>query len=104
MLDFLLGCIFTFCLIHIIAYIRIRSIEKRIDKKINQTLENLRKHIINSRIEAVNGSYFLYNNDTHEFIAQGTSLDELEKAAKSKYPDKLFHVPQNELNALFGDK
>lgn len=104
MLDFFLGCVFTFCLIHIIATIRIKMIEKRVEKKINETLDEFRKAIIKSRIEVVNGMYFLYNRETEEFIAQGTTFDELEKAAKLKYPDKLFHVPHKELMAVTGEQ
>lgn len=100
MLEFLVGVFLGIMFHRIYIDIRLRFLEKRIEDKIEKTLTEIRKNVIDSKIEFVNGVYYLYAKETNEFLAQGNTFDELEKAARTKYPEKLFNVPQSELNQL----
>lgn len=71
---------------------------KKIDQELNEKLKTIREKIIPSRIEEVNGTLFLYNSETNEFLGQGKNFEELELAVRSTYPNKLFNVPQSELS------
>ena len=102
--DFLIGLLLGILAHRFYIYVRVSMLEKRLDKKVEEVLTEFRKSIIKSRVEHVNSVYYLYNRDTNEFIAQENTFDELEKAAKLKHPDKLFHVPHSELMELMGAK
>jgi len=103
MLEFLVGFFIGTVLYKTYIDIKVKLLEKRLEERIELTLTQLKKSIINSKIEVDNGVYYLYNRETNEFIAQGNTFDELEKAAKTKFPDKLFNVPQKELNEIIKD-
>jgi len=103
MFDFLIGVFVGAVLYRTYLEFRLKLLEKRIEDRIDSTLAQLKKSIIDSKIEFSNGVYYLYNRNTNEFIAQGNNFEELEKAAKKKYPDKLFNVPQKELNEIVKD-
>lgn len=76
---------------------------KELDEVVNEKLTMLREKIIPSRLEEENGMLFLYNRNTNEFLGQGSSFEELERNMKEKYPDKLFNVPQEELDIYIKD-
>lgn len=101
MFEFLLGVIVTISAIYIIATIKLKALNKRIDSQIEKTIGKLRESIIESKLDVVDNRLFLYNRNTNEFIAQGNSFEELEKNAKLKYPGKLFNVPQVELEEAY---
>lgn len=103
MFELLVGVLLGVMFHRIYIDIRLRLLEKRIGDKIEKTLTEIRKNVIDSKIEFVDGVYYLYAKESNEFLAQGNTFDELEKAARSKYPDKLFNVPQSELNQLLKD-
>lgn len=100
MIEFILGVIFAIAMVYIIAALKLRALNKRIDDSIEKTITKLRKSIIEARIDKVDDRLFLYNRITEEFIAQGNSFDELEKNARIKCPGKLFNVPQSELEEV----
>jgi hypothetical protein len=105
MLEFLIGFFAGIICLRIYATITMHFLEKRLERKIDDVLTEFRKNVINSRIEFVNGIYFMYNRDTNEFLGQGNTFEELEKTVKVKYPNKLFNVPSSELQELFkGEK
>jgi len=76
--------------------------EAMIDRKVAEGMKKLKETIIPSKIEQVNGLLFLYNADTNEFIAQGKDFEDLNNNAKVRFPDKLFNVPQDEINKYSG--
>jgi hypothetical protein len=97
-IGFLIGFFLAFAIIHFIAnYVR----KKRADileKVTNDAIKTLKKTIIPSKIEEQNGMLFLYNSEDNTYLAQGTSLEELELNVKTRFPDKLFNVPQSEID------
>lgn len=104
MLEIILGVLIGIFLHRAYIHIRVQMLEKRIEQKIDTVLTEFRKNIINSKIEFVNGVYYMYDRQTNEFIAQGTTFEELEKAARAKCPDKLFNVPHEELMTIIKEK
>jgi hypothetical protein len=51
-------------------------------------------------IEVDNGTIFIYNKITKEFMAQGSNTKEIEKVLISKYPGKHFSTSEQELQVL----
>jgi hypothetical protein len=104
MIDFLLGTLFGFVLYRFTVFVSVYFLEKRIEEKVEQTMKEIRKSLIPSKIEYTNGVYYMFNRETDEFLAQGKTFDELEKVAREKHPNKLFNVPKEELQLLMKDK
>ena len=76
---------------------------RELDQSISKTLKTLKDKIVPARIEEENGILFLYNDETNEFLGQGKNFEELEKLIKEKYPNKIFNVPQAEIDKHFKD-
>lgn len=103
MIDFALGFATALLIQYIVTKIYVKLLEKKLEQKLSETIENLKKTIIPARIEAAGTVLYMYNRETNEFLAQGNSFMELEKAARLKFPGKLFNVPQRELDELAKD-
>lgn len=93
-----IGFALAFLIIHVIAKIYLRMQSDKLDEAIQSGLSKLKETIIPARIEDVNGILFLYNRETEEFLAQGKDMTELNRSARERFPDKLFNVPQDELD------
>lgn len=100
LLGIVIGVVGTFIIIDIVAKYIERIEDKRLDEKLEKGLEKLRETIIPSRIESANGILYLYNKETNDFIAQGTTFEELNDNAKRRYPEKLFNVAQAEIDLV----
>jgi hypothetical protein len=95
-----IGVILTLIVLNILAKLVDEVRNKQLDQKLEEGLKKLRETVIPSRIEVVNGMLFLYNKENGEFIAQGKNFIELNDNAKARYPEKLFNVPQDEIDAV----
>jgi hypothetical protein len=100
MVEFLLGFTTAVILQYILNKIYMSVFEKRAQQIIDDTMTKLRETIVPARIEIEHGSLYMYHRETNEFLAQGKNFEELENAARSKYPNKLFNVPKDELNFM----
>lgn len=89
---------FVLCTIYVINQIFKAKRAEEFEEAFEEAHEKLKKVIIPSRIEKVGSILLLYNRETNEFIAQGESMNELQLNAKTRFPDKLFNVPQVELD------
>lgn len=83
-------------------YARLKLL-KELDGSINEKMNALKEKIVPSRIEEENGVLFLYHRETNEFLGQGNSFEDLENVMKEKFPEKLFNVPQEEINKYLKD-
>jgi hypothetical protein len=79
------------------------QLDRELTEKLKARLAQLKERIVNSRIEEVNGSLFLFNRETDEFLGQGKDIYELEENVKNKYPNKLFNVPSDQLEPYMKD-
>lgn len=98
MIEFFLGIFVGVTLLSVYNAIRTRMEIKELDDLLKKKIESIKEKIIPSRIEEENGMLYLYNKETNEFLGQGKTFSELEKAVREKFPNKLFNVPQEELN------
>lgn len=103
-MDFVLGFATALVIQYVISKIYVRVLEKKLENRLEELTLKLRETIIPARIESAGSVLYMYNRDTNEFLAQGNSFLELEKAARLKFPGKLFNVPQSELNEFVKDE
>jgi len=64
----------------------------------HRALEEVEEIIVDASIEEHSGFFLLYS-DKGDFIAQGKTFEDLELAAKTRYPDTRFKVPQEQVRA-----
>ena len=58
-------------------------------------LKHLDRIIHRVRVEKVNDVYYWYDHDDGEFLAQGTSDEEIINGLKSRFPTHIFYLPTN---------
>lgn len=61
-------------------------------------LQEFEERVVNARLEFYDDVIRMYNKDTDEFLAQGKSMDELNSTLKSRFPDKLFNIKQEQID------
>jgi len=61
-------------------------------------MEEFEERVINARLEFYDNVIRMYNKDTDEFLAQGKDMDELNSVLKSRFPDKLFNIKQEQID------
>lgn len=61
-------------------------------------LEEFEERVINARLEFYDNVIRVYNKDTDEFLAQGKDMDEINSTLKSRFPNKLFNIRQEQID------
>jgi hypothetical protein len=98
LVGIVIGIVITLAIANAVARVYIHIQSKKLDAALESGLAKLKETIVPARIEDVNGMLFLYNKETEEFLAQGKTFEELNRSAKDRFPNKLFNVPQSELD------
>lgn len=80
-----------------IAYLRYK-LKKVLIQSAIRTLEQLREFVIPCTIEVDDNKLFIYNRKNGQFLADGSTMEELEGKLKSLYPQKYFDVAQLEID------
>ena len=103
-MDFFVGLIIGILVCFVIGNAALKILMMRqddeIDEAVRESLKRLKDIIIPSRLELVNNSIYLYHKDTGEFLGQGKTMQELNDTVKARFPNKLFNVPQEELDKV----
>lgn len=99
-MEFIFGVFIGALAIKVLTNIENHLLEKRIQAKLEKVMQEFRNTIVPARIEISQGCLYMYHRETDEFLAQGKTFSDLEEAARKKYPNKMFNVPQDELNFI----
>jgi hypothetical protein len=72
----------------------VNILARRIQQQLETLDEALKEQVdlIPCRVEQHNGVFFVYNNDTEEFMAQGSTLAELRERIKARWKDQRVSV------------
>jgi hypothetical protein len=85
-------------------YARERHAKRTIDRffsHVEETIEQAEDNsVIHIEIEKHNGTLFVYNKNTKEFMGQGQTRHELEKNLAKRYPEKRFAADTENLRIL----
>jgi hypothetical protein len=93
MSDFIIGGILGVCLGIWLFYLAMKLAVRIAVKRASQELQDLEKAIeqyhdevmIPCRVESHQGMFFVYNDQTNEFMAQGNTLAELRERIKARW-------------------
>lgn len=77
--------------------VAIRKLENEIEEAIEKQRD---EKSIPCRVELHNDVFFVYNNDTNEFVAQGKDLAELRERIRVRWADKKVSVVAGEESVL----
>lgn len=96
-MDILFFLIIIFCVWSYGVFCGWNAREKHAEKQVNKFIHKIENQIqteidnmIPITIERHKDIYYVYDEQTKEFMAQGTSKQEVEKALHARYPDKRF--------------
>lgn len=94
------GMFLMYFLLKIILDMAIKKLTQDIGD-LDQVIEKFREdRAIDCRVESHNGVFFVYNNDTNEFMAQGSTLVELRERIKSRWANVRVSVVAGEQAVL----
>jgi hypothetical protein len=91
------GCISGFMVILYLRHIQIKRLQSMAESAQNM-LDQMDETIIDARIEFDKETMIMYNSETEEFLAQGSSMEELNDILKTRYPNKMFNVKQEQID------
>jgi hypothetical protein len=119
MIEFAIGFLFGVLVFYIMLRMVINDVRQQLERllsnvlesesdsesdliKIEDAIEPETKNInsINTRLEEVNGVFYVYNIDNGEFIAQGATADEVQKHAQSRISNKDVFIVQGDSDAI----
>jgi hypothetical protein len=93
---FALGFVFGWILREEMAKRRVDKLMAELEGDIGEKVESLRKNAIPIKIEIHSGVYYVFNQDTDEFMGQGATRKELEDELAKRHPEKRFiATPEN---------
>ena len=95
---FVLGGVYGYNLRERIAQ---RVIEKTLSQ-LEKVQEEVRKDLIHITVEKHESRLFIYNKESNEFMAQGTTMDELNDALEKRFPGKKFACSEEHLEIIKG--
>ena len=69
-----------------------------VDKMVDHALDLYKKFTIPLQCEQENNMIYCYNNDTKDFVCQGTDIEEIKANFKARYPDHGSYIMHESLH------
>ena len=66
-------------------------------------MEEISSNVIRIKIQRVGDMLYIHNMETHEFIVQGKTREQLEKNLKARFPDTKFAATAENLKEVFAN-
>lgn len=76
-IGFIIGVVVTGIVVRILATWAVKRFERELGQMLYNAEKSQESKIIRARVEEDNGTFYFYNNDSGEFLAQGNNLQEL---------------------------
>lgn len=80
-----IGILITFLLI----YLYIRGLVREVMEELNDHLEKTKTKLLPIIVEKEGEQIYCYSQEDHQFICQGTTLEEIRTAMKKRFPDRV---------------
>ena len=69
-----------------------RDLKNRIDRMIQEVIEEAEADLIGLDIEVDKGVYFCYNHNDKQFVCQGSTVAEIRQAFQARHPGKTAYL------------
>lgn len=90
--SIVIGIAIGFGMVIAYAWYLYRDLKNRIDRMIQEVLEEAEADLVGLDIEVDNGTYFCYNNADKQFVCQGSTVGEIAVAFRARFPTKTAYL------------
>jgi hypothetical protein len=87
-----IGVALTLAVAGIYIWVLWQRLKRKVDRLVEEIMREAENSMIGLDIEVDRGTYFCYNTEDKQFICQGTTVDEIRQAFRSRYPDKTAYL------------
>lgn len=101
--DFILDTIFWFVIFWLIIKVwqtYVIAKNEALEEQIKEMTAQIKEQIIHVNIEKHGEMFYLFEKDTHRFIAQGTNFDEVKEHCLSRFKDKSVIADESQMDQL----
>jgi hypothetical protein len=88
----LMGIGIGFIMLGLYIWILFQRIKGRVDEMVREVIKEAEADLVGLDIEVDNGVYFCYNNEDKQFVCQGTTVEEIRQAFRSRFPGKTAYL------------
>ena len=88
----LLGLGIGFVALTVYVWVLYQHIKSRVDRMIQEVIEEAEADLIGLDIEVDKGVYFCYNHTDKQFVCQGTTVAEIKQAFQARHPGKTAYL------------
>jgi hypothetical protein len=86
------GVLIGFGIVGIYVWLLYCRIKDRVDRMINEVINEAEENLVGLDIEVDNGVYFCYNIKNKQFICRGNTVAEIRQAFQTRYPGKTAYL------------
>jgi len=88
----LMGIGIGFVMLGIYVWVLYQRIKIRIDRMIQEVVDEAAETLVGLNIELDKGVYFCYNSEDKQFVCQGTTVSEIRQAFQDRFPGKTAYL------------
>jgi hypothetical protein len=88
----LMGIGIGIVMLGIYVWILYQRIKTRIDRMIQEVVDEAAETLVGLNIELDRGVYFCYNNEDKQFVCQGNTVSEIRQAFQDRFPGKTAYL------------
>lgn len=91
-LSIVIGIGIGFGMVVLYAWYLYRDLKSRVDKMIEEVINEAEASMIGLDIELDKGTYFCYNSKDKQFVCQGSSVVDIATAFRDRFPGKTAYL------------
>jgi hypothetical protein len=88
----LMGIGIAFIVVGLYIWILFQRIRGRVDRMVEQIIQQAEDDLVGLDIEVDNGTYFCYDHTDKQFICQGANVAEIRRAFGERFPTKTAYL------------
>ena len=88
----LMGIGIGFVVLGIYVWVLYQKIKNRVDRMIQEVVDEAAETLIGIEVELDKGVYFCYNSEDKQFVCQGTTVSEILQAFQDRFPGKTAYL------------
>jgi len=81
-----------FVMLGIYVWVLYQRIKNRVDRMIQEVLDEAAETLVGIEVELDKGVYFCYNSEDKQFVCQGTTVSEIRQAFQDRFPGKTAYL------------
>jgi hypothetical protein len=88
----LMGIGIAFVMVGLYIWILFQRIRGRVDRMVEQIIQQAEADLVGLDIELDNGTYFCYDHTDQQFVCQGATVAEIRKSFGERFPGKTAYL------------